>query len=125
MGERSLPEVAKATAADVTKLVKLELQLVAEGLRGTLKKKGLGAAAGAGGGLFLLFGFVFLLASAAAALAIVLPWWAALLIIGGALILIAALMFLFARSQLRSETLPPETKKQIQEDAEWLRTQKS
>jgi len=58
-------------------------------------------------------------------LAIVLPWWAALLIVGGALILIAAVMFLFAVTKLRSETLPPETKKQIQEDAEWLRTQKS
>jgi hypothetical protein len=125
MGERSLPEVAKATAADVTKLVKLELKLATEGLKGTLKKKGLGAAAGAGGGVLLLFGFVFLLASAAAGLAIVLPWWAALLIVGGALVLLAAVMFVFAATRLRSETVPPETKKQIQEDVEWLRTQSS
>src|SRR5438105_13652558 len=81
--ESGIPSLARNTLQDLSRLVRLEIQLAAEQVKRQARKKAFSAAAGGTGALFMFFGLLFALAGAAAAIAIVLPVWAALLIVAG------------------------------------------
>jgi hypothetical protein len=125
--EKGLPEAARQTVSDLNRLVKLEVQLVAEQVKARALKKAVSAGAGAGGAFFLITGILFLLAAGAAGLALVLPWWAALLLVGGACLVFAVTLGVGAMVGMRrsSPIVPDETRQQVKEDVRWLREQKT
>jgi VIT1/CCC1 family predicted Fe2+/Mn2+ transporter len=85
--DQGISQLARDTAADLSRLVRLEAQLAAEQIKGQVGKKLIAAGAGGAGALLLVFGLLFALAGAAAAIAIVLPVWAALLVVAGGAVL--------------------------------------
>jgi hypothetical protein len=122
MAERNLGEVAKDTAADVRRLIQLEVRLAVEGLKRQVVGMAVALATAGVGALFLLFGLLLLLVAGALALSLVMAMWAAFLIVGGGVVLVGAVLALVAVRRLRSHAapLPEETKQQLTEDARWL-----
>jgi membrane protein len=122
MAERSLGEVAKDTAADVRRLIQLEVRLAIDGLKRRLG--GMAASLGAAGAglIFLLFGLLLLLVAAALALSTVMAPWAAFLIVGGGAIVLGAILGAVAAAGLRASTppIPAETTERLTKDAKWL-----
>jgi hypothetical protein len=120
--QRNLGEVAKDTAADVRRLIQLEVRLAVEGLKRQVAGMAVSLATAGAGALFLLFGLLLLLVAAALALSLVIAMWAAFLIVGGGVVLLGALLAGIAVMGLRSHAapLPDETKEQLTEDAKWL-----
>ena len=125
--DAGVARLAGETVADAVRLVRLEMQLAAEGVKRQARRKAASGAAGGAGTLFLLFGLLFGLAAAAAALAIVLPLWASLTIVAGGSILMGMVLAGAAVAGLRSGggLVPDETKAQMREDIRWLREQSS
>ena len=122
MAERNLGEVAKDTAADVRRLIQLEVRLAVEGLKRQVVGMAVALATAGVGALFLLFGLLLLLVAGALALSLVMAMWAAFLVVGGGIVLVGAVLALVAVKGLRSHAapLPEETKEQLTEDARWL-----
>jgi hypothetical protein len=122
MAERNLGEVAKDTAADVRRLIQLEVRLAVAGLKRQLVGMAVSLATAGVGAVFLLFGFLLLLVAGALALALVMSTWAAFLIVGGGGVLLGGLLALVAAAGIRKHAapLPEETKEQLTEDARWL-----
>jgi hypothetical protein len=122
MSERSLGEVAKDTAADVRRLIQLEIRLAIEGIKRQVRGAAVSAATGLAGALFLTFGLLLLLVAGALALALIVPIWAAFLIVGGGVVLLGAALAVAAAAGLKSKAapLPPDTREQLTEDAQWL-----
>jgi hypothetical protein len=123
MTDRSLGEVAKDTAADVRRLIQLEIRLAIEGVKRQIRGAAVSAATGLAGALFLTFGLLLLLVAGALGLALVVPIWAAFLIVGGGVIVLGAALAAGAAAGMKSKAaapLPPETREQLTEDAQWL-----
>src|SRR5947209_1177179 len=106
MTDRTLGELAKDTAADVRRLVQLELRLALEGLKRQVRAVAAYAAAGLVGALFLLYGLLLLLVGAALALALVVSPWAAFLIVGGGVLVLGAMLGGMAAFGIRSSSGP-------------------
>jgi hypothetical protein len=122
MADRSVPELTKQTAADVKRLVQLEVQLAVEGVKAQVRKKAMAAAAGAAGAVVALFGLLLALVAAALALALILPPWASFLIVGGGLLLIAGVLGAVAAAGMRARPSPSprEAVDQAKEDVRWV-----
>jgi membrane protein len=122
MGDRSVPDLTKQTAADLKRLAQLEVQLAVEGVKAQARTKALAAAAGAAGLVVALFGVLLAFVAAALALALVLPLWASFLIVGGGLILIAGALGAFAAAGMkaRPKPTPREAMDQAKEDVRWV-----
>ena len=122
MSEGGLPATIKKTAADVSRLARLQAELAKERFQTQAKKKGIFAGMGVGGILFLVYSLLFLLAGAAAGLAIVLPAWLAILIVGGGLLLFGAILLGVSAVGLKGSrdkaTAPGEG---ADEEVPWLR----
>lgn len=122
----SLPSRARETAADLSRLVKLEVALAAEEAKGRIAKKAGAAGLGAVAAMLLAFGFLMGLFASAQALAIVLPEWAAFAVVAGATVVLGVLAGLLSRAGLRSgPVLPERSKERIKGDVRWLREQTS
>ncbi|HJP66657.1 MAG TPA: phage holin family protein [Actinomycetota bacterium] len=122
MPDRSLGEVAKDTAADVRRLIQLEVKLAVEGLKRQARGMAVSLGAAGAGVVFLLFGLLLLLVAGALALGLVLPLWAAFLIVGGGVVVLGLLLGVIAAMGFRSSTppIPEETTERLAEDAKWL-----
>jgi hypothetical protein len=92
VSDGSLPDTIKKTAADVSRLARLQAELAKQRAQAKAKKKGIFAGMAAGGALFFLYSLLFLLAAAAAGLAIVLPVWLAILTVGGSLLFLGGIL---------------------------------
>jgi hypothetical protein len=125
--DQGISRLARDTASDLSRLVRLEAQLAAEQIKGQVGKKLVSAGAGGTGALMLVFGLLFALAGAAAAIAIVLPVWAALLIVAGGSVLAGAMLGGIAVAGFKSGggVVPESTKRRLREDVQWLREQSS
>jgi hypothetical protein len=123
--DRGISVLARDTASDLARLVRLEAELASEQIKAQMGKKVVSAGAGGMAVLLLLFRLAFALSAAAAAIAIVLPVWAALLIMTGGCLLVGAVLAALARVGLRSGggVVPEATKRRIREDVLWLREQ--
>jgi hypothetical protein len=122
LSDGSLPDTIKRTAADVSRLAKLQAELVKQRVQGQAKRKGMFAGLAAGGGLFVLYSVLFLLGAAAAGLAIVFPVWLALLIVGGGGLVLGALLAGIGGLGMRGSRKPTAEGASAEEEVEpWLR----
>jgi cytochrome c biogenesis protein CcdA len=108
VSEGSLPDTIKKTAADVSRLAKLQVELVKQRAQAKARKKAIFAVMGLGGGLFLLYAILFLLAAGAAGLALVFPVWLAILIVGGGLLFLGVIMLGVGALGLKGRKAAPE-----------------
>jgi hypothetical protein len=122
MSERNLGEVAKDTAADVRRLIQLEIRLAMQGVKRQLLGMAVSLGAAGAGAIFFLFGLLLLLVAAALALGLVMSLWAAFLIVGGGVIVLGAVLVGIAVAGLKASTppIPAETTERLSEDAKWL-----
>lgn len=120
--DQSVPDLVRAITTDVATLVKKEVELarieIVEAVNARLKAAGAIAFAG----VLALFVLAFLGLAAANALDQVMEAWAARLVVAGGFLLVAVVAVMFALRLMKSP-VAPETKRTLQEDAEWARAQ--
>jgi MFS family permease len=102
----STGELVQRLSAQLSELVRRELDLARTELATKGKRAGAGAGLAGAGGVVALFGVGALIASAIAGLATVVPVWLSALIVGVVLLLVAGVLALVGRSRLR-EAAPP------------------
>jgi peptidoglycan/LPS O-acetylase OafA/YrhL len=119
----SVGAIVKQVAADLSALVRAEVELAkAEVLIG-VKAKARGAGLLAAAGALAAVASLGLLLAAGFALAEVggLPGWAAALIVSGVLLLIAIVLMLLGRGRFATAVSAETTKKNVQEDVAWTK----
>lgn len=116
-------ELISRLSAQLSQLVRSELELAKAELAAKGKRAGAGAGLAGAGGVVALFGVGALVAAAIAALALVLPVWLAALIIGVVLLAVAGGLALAGRSSLR-RAVPPVPERavaSVQDDVETVK----
>ncbi len=111
--ELTTGELMTRLTAQVTDLVRGELELAKTELAAKGKRAGVGAGLAGAGGVVALFGVGALVAAAIAALALVLPVWAAALIVGAVLLIVAGVLALVGRNSLR-RAVPPMPERAVE-----------
>jgi uncharacterized membrane protein YqjE len=99
-------ELVNRLAAQVSELVRGELELARTELTAKGKRVGVGAGLAGASGVLALYGLGALIAAAVAALALVWPVWLAALVVGVVVLVVAGALALAGRSQLRQGTPP-------------------
>lgn len=124
--ERSLAELFTNLTGDITLLVRKELELAREELKGEASHIGKAAGALAAAAVVgLLCGVAFVMA-AGFALDAFMPAWAAFLIVTIVLGIIAAVLGLQGQKRLKAVNPKPEqTIQTLKEDKQWLSEQRS
>ena len=114
----STGELVQRLSAQLSELVRRELDLARTELATKGKRAGAGAGLAGAGGVVALFGVGALIASAIAGLATVVPVWLSALIVGVVLLLVAGVLALVGRSRLREATppVPEQAVRGIQDD---------
>jgi MFS family permease len=114
----STGELVQRLSAQVSELVRRELDLARTELATKGKRAGAGAGLAGAGGVVALFGVGALIASAIAGLATVVPVWLSALIVGVVLLLVAGVLALVGRSRLREATppVPEQAVRGVQDD---------
>jgi MFS family permease len=102
----STGELVQRLSAQLSELVRRELDLARTELATKGKRAGAGAGLAGAGGVVALFGVGALIASAIAGLATVVPVWLSALIVGVVLLLVAGVLALIGRGRLREATPP-------------------
>ena len=115
-------EAVKAVAADVSALVRAEIDLAKAELMAGVKAKATGIGLFIGTAVLAWLGVQGLLIAAALALALVLPGWAAALIVAGALLLLGLVLALIGSRFLKQPASIDAAKAQISEDVEWTKS---
>lgn len=118
---KSAGELVKEITADLSTLVRMEIELakreITELVRDKLRAAGLVVL----GGVMALLILPMLLLTAFEALSVFMPRWAAALSLTGALAIFALVTFLVARRLMNSKIVPEQTIASIKEDVEWVR----
>jgi MFS family permease len=114
----STGELVQRLSAQVSELVRRELDLARTELATKGKRAGAGAGLAGAGGVVALYGVGALIASAIAGLATVVPVWLSALIVGVVLLLVAGVLALVGRSRLREATppVPEQAVRGVQDD---------
>jgi MFS family permease len=114
----STGELVQRLSAQLSELVRRELDLARTELAAKGKRAGAGAGLAGAGGVVALFGVGALIASAIAGLAMVVPVWLSALIVGVVLLLVAGVLALIGRSRLREATppVPEQAVRGVQDD---------
>jgi membrane protein len=116
--------VVRAIAADLSLLVRQQIELAKQEVGEAAKARARGIGAFAAAGVLALFVIGFLGMTLAAALAIVLPNWLANLIVAGVFLLIAVVAVLVGRTSMKTPRASAErTKETLKEDVEWAKRQ--
>ena len=123
--QKSLGELFGDLSAQVSALVRQEVQLAKTEITGKIAGLAVGAAALAVAAVMGLGAFLVILAAAVAALSLVLPVWAAALIVAVVLLIIAGVAALTGIKKIKSATppIPQKTIETLKEDAQWLKNQ--
>jgi cytochrome c biogenesis protein CcdA len=120
----SIAEVVRAIAADLSLLVRQQIELAKQEMSEAAKARARGVGAFAFAGVLSLFVVGFLGMTLAAALAIVVPNWLANLIVAGLFLLIAIVAVLLGRASIKTPRATAErTKETLKEDVEWAKQQ--
>ena len=98
--DASLGELVKAMSADLSRLVRNEIQLAQTEISAKIKTAGIGVGAFGGAGVLALYGLGVLIAAAVLGLALVLPAWLAALIVGIVVLAIAGVAALVGKKKL-------------------------
>jgi protein-S-isoprenylcysteine O-methyltransferase Ste14 len=116
-----LQELIRSIAADLSLLIRQQVALAKEEMRGIAAEKATGGALLAAAAVFALFVLGFASLAGAAALDLVLPRWAALLIVAGIYLVLAVIAVLIGRNALAAPATPERTKQTVKEDLEWAK----
>lgn len=116
-----LQELIRSIGADLSLLIRQQVALAKEEVRGIAAEKATGGALLAAAAVFALFVLGFASLAGAAALDLVLPRWAALLIVAGIYLVLAVIAVLIGRNALAAPTTPERTKQTVKEDLEWAK----
>ena len=120
----SIAEVVRAIAADLSLLVRQQIELAKQEMSEAAMARARGVGAFVAAGVLSLFVVGFLGMTLAAALAIVLPNWLANLIVAGLFLLIAIVAVLLGRASMTTPRATAErTKETLKEDVEWAKQQ--
>jgi len=116
--ERPIGELVGEASAQMSRLVRDEIQLAVAELQEKGKRGGIGAGLFGAAGITALFGVATLLATAVLALALVLPGWAAALIVAVVVLAVAGVLALMGRKKLQSATpvVPEDTVGNVRAD---------
>ncbi|MCZ2829963.1 phage holin family protein [Modestobacter sp. VKM Ac-2986] len=107
--EPSVGTLAKSAAADVSTLIRAEIELAKTELTTSAKRGGIGAAAFAAAGVMLAFAAFFFFFFLAELLAEWLPRWAAFLIVFALLVLLAGVVAFIGYLQVKKIKKPEKT----------------
>lgn len=119
-GDASLGELFSQLTADMSTLVRQEVELAKAEIKQEVTKAGKGAGLLGGTGVTALYGLLLLSFAAAWGLAIVIPTGLAFFVIGALYLLGAGAMFVTGRRELRRvRPVPRQTVETLKEDAEW------
>jgi hypothetical protein len=116
-----LQELIRSIGADLALLIRQQVALAKEEVRGIAAEKATGGALLAAAAVFALFVLGFASLAGAAALDLVLPRWAALLIVAGIYLVLAVIAVLIGRNALAAPATPEQTKQTVKEDLEWAK----
>jgi Putative Actinobacterial Holin-X, holin superfamily III len=116
--DASAGELVKAMSADLSRLVRNEMQLAQTELSAKAKTAGVGVGAFGAAGVLALFGLGVLLAAAVLGLALVLPAWLAALIVGVVVLAIAGIAALIGKKKVEEAgpAVPERTVASVKED---------
>jgi hypothetical protein len=120
---RPAAELVKDLSAQVSTLMRQELELAKVELSAKGKQAGVGAGMLGGAGLMALYGVGALVVAAIAALAITLPVWASALIVAGGLFLLAAMLAIPGAISARKAIppMPEQTDETVKEDVRFTK----
>lgn len=116
-----LQELIRSIGADLSLLIRQQVALAKDEVRGIAAEKATGGALLAAAAVFALFVLGFASLAGAAALDLVLPRWAALLIVAGIYLVLAVIAVLIGRNALAAPATPERTKQTVKEDLEWAK----
>lgn len=120
----SIAEVVRAIAADLSLLVRQQIELARQEMSEAAKARARGVGAFVAAGVLSLFVVGFLGMTLAAALAIVWPDWLANLTVAGLFLLIAIVAVLLGSASMKTPRATAErTKETLKEDVEWAKQQ--
>jgi protein-S-isoprenylcysteine O-methyltransferase Ste14 len=118
---QGLQELLRSIGTDLSLLIRQQVALAKEEMRGIAAEKATGGALLAAAAVFALFVLGFASLAGAAALDLVLPRWAALLIVAGIYLVLAVIAVLIGRNALAASATPERTKQTVKEDLEWAK----
>jgi hypothetical protein len=118
---QGLPELLRSIGTDLSLLIRQQVALAKEEMRGIAAEKATGGALLAAAAVFALFVLGFASLAGAAALDLVLPRWAALLIVAGIYLVLAVIAVVIGRNALAAPATPERTKQTVKEDLEWAK----
>jgi Putative Actinobacterial Holin-X, holin superfamily III len=118
---QGLQELLRSIGTDLSLLIRQQVALAKEEMRGIAAEKATGGALLAAAAVFALFVLGFASLAGAAALDLVLPRWAALLIVAGVYLVLAVIAVLIGRNALAAPATPERTKQTVKEDLEWAK----
>ena len=116
--DASVGDLIKAMSADLSQLVRSEIQLAQTEISAKVKQAGIGVGAFGGAGVLAFYGFAVLIAAAVLGLALVLPPWLAALIVGLVVLAIAGVVALVGKKKLgeAGPAIPEKTVASVKED---------
>lgn len=124
--DRSLGELFSELGQDLSKLVRQELELAREEVKAEVQKASKAGAMLGAAGVLALDALLLVLFAAAWGLDAVLPTGWAFLIVAVVVAAVAGVLALTGKKQLQSVNPKPEqTIETLQEDAQWLKDQRS
>ena len=114
----SLGDLVKTMSADLSRLVRDEMQLAQVELSAKAKTAGVGIGAFGGAGVLAFYGVAILLAAAVLGLDLVLPAWLAALIVGVVVLAIAGIAALVGKKKVSeaAPAVPERTVASVKED---------
>ena len=116
--DASVGNLIKAMSADLSRLVRDEIQLAQTEISAKVKQAGVGVGAFGGAGVLALYGIAVLIAAAVLGLAVVLPPWLAALIVGVVVLAIAGVVALVGKKKVSeaAPVVPERTVASVKED---------
>ena len=116
--EASLGDLVKVMSADLSRLVRDEMQLAQVELSAKAKTAGVGIGAFGGAGILAFYGVAVLIAAAVLGLALVLPAWLAAVIVGVVVLAIAGVAALIGKKKVdeAAPAVPERTVASVKED---------
>ena len=116
--DASLGDLIKTMSADLSRLIRNEIQLAQIELSAKIKTAGIGVGAFGGAGVLAFYGLAVLIAAAVLGLAMVLPAWLAALIVGVVVLAIAGVAALIGKKKVSEAgpAMPERTVASVKED---------
>lgn len=124
--DASLGEVISAVTADLSLLMRKELELAKVEIRDEVTKSAKAGGMFGGAGIAAYLAVVLLSFAAAVAFGNIIPLWGGFLVVAGIYLVIGAVLFLNGREKMRLvRPVPEQTIETLKEDVRWAKRQAS